>query len=113
LGRSDLIQELVAVNRVLSAEGAVDAFGRVSARLPENPQRFLLSRARAPECVEAEDILEFGLDGTPIEAGDRKPYLERFIHGAIYEARPDVHSVVHNHSYAVIPFAVAGKSRGR
>jgi ribulose-5-phosphate 4-epimerase/fuculose-1-phosphate aldolase len=53
------------------------------------------------------------LDGTPIEAGDRKPYLERFIHGAIYEARPDVHSVVHNHSYAVIPFAVAGKSRGR
>jgi ribulose-5-phosphate 4-epimerase/fuculose-1-phosphate aldolase len=109
LDRADLIRELVAANRILSAEGVVDAFGHVSARLPENPQRFLLSRARAPECIEAEDILEFELDGTPIDAGDRKPYMERFIHGAIYEARPDVHSVVHNHSHAVIPFAVAGK----
>jgi ribulose-5-phosphate 4-epimerase/fuculose-1-phosphate aldolase len=109
LDRSDLIRELVAAGRVLSAEGGVDAFGRVSARLPENPQRFLPSRARTPQCIEAEDIPEFELDGTPIDAGDRKPYLERFIHGAIYEARPDVHSVVHNHSYAVIPFAVAGK----
>jgi hypothetical protein len=68
--------------------GVVDAFGRASARLPEKPHPFPLSRARAPECVEAEDILEFELDGTPIDAGNQKPYLGRFIHGAIYEARP-------------------------
>ena len=36
------------------------------------------------------------------------PDLERFIHGAIYEARPDVHAVVHNHSPSVIPFGVTG-----
>jgi HCOMODA/2-hydroxy-3-carboxy-muconic semialdehyde decarboxylase len=42
--------------------------------------------------------MEFTLEGEPIDARGRKPYLERFIHGAIYEARPDVMSVVHNHS---------------
>ena len=50
--------------------------------------------------------MEFALDGTPIDARGRAPYLERFIHGALYEARPDVMSVVHNHSESVIPFGV-------
>jgi HCOMODA/2-hydroxy-3-carboxy-muconic semialdehyde decarboxylase len=51
--------------------------------------------------------MEFALDGTPIDPRGRTPYLERFIHGALYEARPDVHSVVHNHSESVIPFGVS------
>jgi hypothetical protein len=38
LRRSDLIRELVAANRTLSAERVADTFGRVSARLSENPQ---------------------------------------------------------------------------
>jgi HCOMODA/2-hydroxy-3-carboxy-muconic semialdehyde decarboxylase len=33
-------------------------------------------------------------------------YLERYIHGEIYKARPDVGAVVHNHSPSVIPFGV-------
>src|SRR5262249_45716439 len=70
------------------------------------PDRFLLSRARAPECIEIEDLIEFALDGTPIDAGTRKPYAERFIHGAVYETRPDVQAVVHNHSPSVVPFSV-------
>jgi len=61
----------------------VDSFGHISVRHPDNPQRYLLSRARAPDCIEAEDIMELALDGTPVDARGRKPYLERFIHGAI------------------------------
>jgi HCOMODA/2-hydroxy-3-carboxy-muconic semialdehyde decarboxylase len=75
-------------------------------RHPDNPQRYLLSRARAPDCIEVEDIVEYELDGAAIDARGRAPYRERFIHGAIYEARPDVQSVVHNHSPSVIPFGV-------
>ncbi|HVL69697.1 MAG TPA: class II aldolase/adducin family protein [Vicinamibacterales bacterium] len=100
------LDELVTANRILAREGVVDAFGHVSIRHPERTDRYLLSRARAPECIEAEDIIEFTLDGTPIDAGPRKPYAERFIHGAIYEARPGVRAVVHHHSPAVIPFSV-------
>src|SRR5438105_3021554 len=76
---------------------------------PDNPGHFLLSRARAPDCIEVDDIMEFTLEGAAIEPRGRAPYLERFIHGAIYEARSDVHSVVHNHSPSVIPFGVTGR----
>lgn len=103
-----MLEELVTANRILAREGVVDSFGHVSIRHPDHPDRFLLSRARAPECIEASDIITFALDGTPLDAGDRAPYLERFIHGACYEARPDVQAVVHNHSPSVIPFGVTG-----
>ena len=103
-----LLEEIVTANRILAHEGIVDSFGHVSARHPDNPQRFLLSRARAPDCIEVADIMEFDLEGNAIDAGGRAPYLERFIHGGIYEARPDVQSVVHNHSPSVIPFGVTG-----
>jgi ribulose-5-phosphate 4-epimerase/fuculose-1-phosphate aldolase len=105
----DLIEELVTGNRILAREGVVDSFGHISVRHPDNPQRYLLSRSRAPDCVETDDIMEFALDGTAVDARGRAPYLERFIHGALYEARPDVMSVVHNHSESVIPFGVTGK----
>jgi HCOMODA/2-hydroxy-3-carboxy-muconic semialdehyde decarboxylase len=103
-----VIEELVTANRILAREGVVDSFGHVSVRHPDDPQRYLLSRSRAPDCIEEDDIMEFALDGTPVAAGGRAPYLERFIHGALYEARPDVMSVVHNHSESVIPFGVTG-----
>src|SRR6266550_239017 len=104
-GIKTAIDELVIANRILASERVCDAFGHVSMRHPEDPKKFLLSRGRAPELIEASDIMQFTLDGAPA-AGKGKPYLERFIHGAIYEARPDVQAVVHSHSYSVVPFSV-------
>jgi HCOMODA/2-hydroxy-3-carboxy-muconic semialdehyde decarboxylase len=101
------IGDLVIANRILAKEDVVDAYGHVSIRHPQKPDHYLLSRSLSPEFVTRSDIIEFRLDGTPV--GDTRPaYLERFIHGAIYEARPDVRSVVHNHSPSTIPFGVTG-----
>src|SRR5262249_33634615 len=102
------VDELVTANRILAREGVGDAFGHVSIRHPDRPDRYWLSRARAPECIEASDVMEFTLEGVPLEPAGRKPYAERFIHGAVYEARPDVHAVVHSHSPSVIPFGITG-----
>jgi HCOMODA/2-hydroxy-3-carboxy-muconic semialdehyde decarboxylase len=104
-----VLDEIVTANRILAREGVVDSFGHVSARHPDNPNRFLLSRARAPERIEVADIMEFTLEGEAVDARGRAPYLERFIHGGIYEAQGDVQSVVHNHSPSVIPFGVTDK----
>jgi HCOMODA/2-hydroxy-3-carboxy-muconic semialdehyde decarboxylase len=109
-GYDELIEDLVAANRILAAMGVVDGFGHVSARHPHDPKRYLLSRARPPECIEAEDIMEFTLEGEPLEARGRRPYNERFIHGALYETRADINGVVHSHSPSVIPFGVAGET---
>jgi HCOMODA/2-hydroxy-3-carboxy-muconic semialdehyde decarboxylase len=101
-----LLDDLVAANRILYRQGVVDGFGHVSVRHPARPDRFLLSAAKAPGRVTAEDIMEFDLDGKPIEGRDRPIYSERFIHSEAYKARPDVNAVVHSHSPAVVPFSV-------
>ncbi len=100
-----ILQDLVDANHILFNEGVVDAFGHVSARHDKDPNRFLLARNLAPAQVQAVDIMEFDLDGNALHGDDRKPYLERFIHGEIYRARPDVMAVVHSHSPSVVPFS--------
>jgi ribulose-5-phosphate 4-epimerase/fuculose-1-phosphate aldolase len=103
---SQLIEDLVVANHILFDQGVVDAFGHISARHDANPNRFLLARNMAPGRVAADDIIEFTLDGDPVNASGRKVYLERFIHGEIYRRRPDVMAVVHSHSHSVVPLSV-------
>jgi ribulose-5-phosphate 4-epimerase/fuculose-1-phosphate aldolase len=99
---------LVLANRILANEDVLDAFGHVSVRHPDHPDRFLLSCSRAPELVEQGDILAFDSDSRPV-AETRSPlYIERFIHGEIYRARPDVQAICHHHAPAVMPFCIAG-----
>ena len=62
-----VLEELVTANRILANEGIVDSFGHVSARHPDKPDHYLLSRARAPERIERGDIVEYALDGTAID----------------------------------------------
>jgi HCOMODA/2-hydroxy-3-carboxy-muconic semialdehyde decarboxylase len=104
----DFIDDLVAANRALARLSVLDAFGHVSVRDPRNPQRYLISRSIAPETVAAADILTLDLDSQIVDPRDEaKPlYRERFIHGEIYKARPDVHAIVHSHSPTVVPFTV-------
>ena len=59
-------------------------------------------RARAARSSSTlDDIMEYDLDCNPIDQRGRPMYFERPIHGAIYQARPDVISIVHNHAYEV------------
>ncbi len=100
------MRDIVVANRIMAREGVVDAFGHVSMRHPDNPDHYLMSCSRSPELVTLDDIMEFTLDGEPIDDRGRQGYAERHIHGAIFEKRPEVTSVVHNHSHDVIPFTV-------
>jgi ribulose-5-phosphate 4-epimerase/fuculose-1-phosphate aldolase len=102
----ELLADLVSANHILFTQGVVDAFGHVSVRHNARPDRFLLARNMAPALIGLEDIIEFDLDGVALNADGRAVYLERFLHAAIYRARPDVMAVVHSHSQAVLPFCV-------
>jgi ribulose-5-phosphate 4-epimerase/fuculose-1-phosphate aldolase len=101
-----IIEDLVAASRILAQHGVLDAWGHVSMRHPKNPERYLMSSARAPALVSAEDIMEFDLDSNPVDQRDRRVFLERFIHGEAFRARPDVNAVVHSHSPTIVPFSV-------
>jgi HCOMODA/2-hydroxy-3-carboxy-muconic semialdehyde decarboxylase len=102
-----LVRDLVVANRILASENVVDAYGHVSVRHPGDPRRFLLATSIAPEMVEEAHIAEFDLECVPVKDDGRPLYHERFIHGGIYEARPDVQAVVHAHSEDVLPFSIS------
>jgi len=102
------LEDIVAGYRVLAAHGIIDAYGHVSVRDENDPNRYLLARSVAPEIVTPDDIITYDLDSKPLDANGRDSVKERFIHGEIFKARQDVMSVVHNHSPTVVPFSVTG-----
>jgi len=102
------LEDLVAAYRILAEFNVIDAYGHVSVRKEGDPGRYLLARSLAPEVVTEADIIEYDLDSTPLDANGRESVRERFIHGEVFKARPDVMAVVHNHSPTVVPFSVTG-----
>ena len=100
------IEDLVAAYRILAKEGILDAFGHVSIRHPGNASRYVMARSVAPALVTADDMMEFDLDSNAVNPKAGTATNERFIHGEIYKARPDVKAVVHSHSPTVVPFSV-------
>jgi HCOMODA/2-hydroxy-3-carboxy-muconic semialdehyde decarboxylase len=109
----NIFRDLVIANRILAREDVVDAYGHVSIRHPDNPSHFLIARSVAPELVTADDIVELDLDGQPVRSEQRTLYLERFIHAAIFEARPEVMAVVHAHAEDTLPFGIADATQLR
>jgi len=104
---SALVHELLLAGRILAGEGVIDSFGHVTARHPERPDCYLMSRVRAAELVAPRDIVLLDLHGAPVLPCDAPLFAERAIHGAIYRARPDVMAVCHHHAPSIMPFCVA------
>jgi HCOMODA/2-hydroxy-3-carboxy-muconic semialdehyde decarboxylase len=103
-----LREDVSVANRILANEGIIDAFGHISVRHPNDPKRYLISRHRAAELVEPDDVLEFTLDSQPVRPTSLRLYSELVIHGEIYKARPEVNSVCHHHSMSVLPYCATG-----
>ena len=102
----ELVADLIAGNKILYHFGIVDAFGHISVRHDADPNKYVMSRHLAPGLVTPEDLITYDLDSNPIEPTPHRLYSERYIHGEIYKKRPDVHSVVHCHAPALIPFGI-------
>ena len=105
---TEAFRELAIANRIVANEGVLDAFGHVSMRHPDNPNRYVLSRSRAPELVEPDDLIEYDLDSQPVRDPGTAQYSERVIHGEIYKVRSDVMSVCHHHAPAFMPLIATG-----
>jgi ribulose-5-phosphate 4-epimerase/fuculose-1-phosphate aldolase len=102
-----VVEDLVAASRILADQKVLDAYGHVSARSDKRADRFIMSRSLAPALVTAKDLMELDVNSEPLPGDKRKGFIERYIHGEIYRARPEVMAVVHSHSPSVIPFGVA------
>lgn len=101
-------QEIIHVCRILEGMGLVEGFGHVSARLDND--LMLITPARAPGLAQAADLFTSNLAGElvagPTEVG---PPLERWLHLAIYRARPDVRAICRTHSRMAAALGVANQ----
>ena len=104
------IRDVVIANRILALHNVLDAYGHVSMRHPERDDRYFLACSISPAIAKVEDIIEFHLDGTPVDPTERRAlYVERFIHSGVYEKRPDARAVLHSHAEDLLPFSVSRK----
>jgi L-ribulose-5-phosphate 4-epimerase len=104
-----LREQLALACRMLVNEGLLDQSGHISARLPDDPNTFLIHPHRLSRYeVTPEALVVVDLAGEIVRGSDRPP-SERFIHAGIYRARPDVGSVCHLHSRMATVFSIAGR----
>ena len=101
------IDDLVLATRILVNEHVIDGFGHASVRDPNRSDRYYMTSNNTVKTDEKDFIIELDLDSNSCKTDGPKPSLERFIHGEIYRARPDVNAVVHTHSPSLIPFGVS------
>jgi methylthioribulose-1-phosphate dehydratase len=104
-------RELVAIGTRMDTRGWVPASaGNLSARL--GADRIAITRSGVHKGrLELADIIEVGLDGAPVRAGDR-PSAETLLHCQVYEWIPAAGAVLHGHSVAATALTLADSSSG-
>ena len=103
---SDLRAQMVTGCGILSDQGLVEAFGHLSARLPDG--RILMTPRKALGLVQPDELLVLDLDGGVL-SGAGRPAVEIAMHLAVYRRRPDVQAIARTHSRAAAVFGVLGR----
>lgn len=118
----ELKNKVALGNRIMFHQGLADYHGHVSARIP-GTRKFFIKPVLAPLGeIKGKDVILVDIDEymevceqNYAKAGNQRavtklknPPRETMIHAAIYNARPNVNSVVHTHQTLATAFSVAG-----
>jgi len=100
--------DVVKAAKILIRRRICEAFGHVSARLPDS-DLFVITPSLSMAMVKAPgDLVKVNLGGERVEGKNRHPY-ETWLHTCIYRARPDVGAIARTHSFTTSAFSVAGE----
>lgn len=105
MSEDTLRRDVVRVCRVLDGMGLVEGFGHVSVRLDDG--NVLITPARGLGLVGEDELLVFCPDGEWVSGREGTAPLERWMHLAIYRARPDVNAICRTHSRMAAALGVA------
>lgn len=100
--------EVAACCRIAEYLELFDFSGHVSARIKGTDTFLINARDSVRSAIDANDIVKVDLEGNSLEAG-KTPPSEIYIHSEIYKRRPDVLSVGHLHSHAIVELSIADK----
>ena len=119
----ELRDKVARGTRILFHEDLADFHGHLSARVPGSRDLLIKPVLVSLRGIRARDILRVNIDDytAGIAENERKisgtarpireprlPPRETIIHCAVYEARPDVYSVIHTHQLFATAFGAAG-----
>lgn len=93
--------------RMLARAQLVEAFGHVSERHTDGG--FLLTSTAPLASQDADEINHISDSGEATEGAVGVP-LERYLHAAIYSARPDVNAICRTHSPAAVDWGARGET---
>ena len=92
-----LREQILDAALIIDNQGLVQGYGHVSARIP-GEDAMLMTPRRGPGLLEDPDeMLVLDFQGRKLE-GEGDVAIEVIMHGAVYEARPDVEGIVRTHS---------------
>jgi L-fuculose-phosphate aldolase len=104
---SDVLRvKLVNAGRILEDGGQGDyVLGHVTARLPDDPDHFLMKPASIGlEEMTVDNIITVDVEGEKV-AGNFPRHNEVYIHSEIFRARPEIQCVVHTHAPHAVAFS--------
>lgn len=98
-------EEVARTARMIAAAGLVEAFGHVSARLPEGGAA--ITSTRPMDAARAEDVVVLDASGRPVAGAVDDVPLEIRLHLEVYAARPDVDAICRGHPPAAVAWGVS------
>ena len=103
----ELRVNLAKTVRMLENIDLLDMNGHVSCRLPKGDAFLINSRQASRVSININDVVLCNLDGQAIESSIEPP-SEVYIHSKIYQVRPDVFAIIHNHPHWQTVLGIAG-----
>jgi L-fuculose-phosphate aldolase len=111
MGGDQIRFEIAMARRILAREGCESAVaGHVSVRAP-GEDAFWVSPFEYFDETVPERVIKSTFDLCFLE-GDSEPSPAIQFHAALYQARPDVNSVIHTHSHYAMVLATTGRRLG-
>jgi len=107
---SELYRTLISGSHILHYHRILDAYGHLSVRHPKDPRIFIMSKELAPGTISGRgDLIEYWVENAePVDPNAAPGYSERCIHSEVFKRFPEVNSVIHSHSEAVVPYTISG-----
>lgn len=96
-------QKVAEICQILLERGYLKSTeGNISVRVSGKPAFAITPSSYDYALMKVDDICVLNFDLTQQE-GERKPSIESAMHAAVYQTRPDVHTIIHTHQ----PYASA------
>ena len=101
-------EQIVTASRILIDRGICEAFGHVSACLPDKHHFVITPKASLGMVIHPEDLVTVNLQGDRVEGKNQQP-LETWLHTCVYRKRPDVGGIARTHSFTTSVFSILGE----